>query len=473
MIMQKKRHAFCMTSFLWAVLLLLSACDHASGSNAVLQSDITKAESTQTTTDNALKQIHPSDVYADSSAFVPMGELECLYTDSYIDGYASNEGYYRFVAGKNGMNHLMYTDFSSAQEVYLCNQPNCEHKDSACTAVFPTFMGFHAAIPVGDTVVIVNGGASDYSAVLGDDALPSIELMTPDGSERKKVFTFGANEMLCAQLRDFMARDDENLYFVVQKQDETQKVSPEDGIELPLTTRTLCAINVKSGNVFELLNLSETEEKISGVDGQSLILTYVPYTYDLSIDMDSLQLDTARLDLSTLQTTSLFDLHYVQPYACSDGIFYTMGDDRVLKRYDLQNGSQLPDLATTLPESLKICYETKFDGIHDGYLTLHTYTGNENDRKLVYYSVDITNGITTELNHVFSDENGNALPGVIFAETPDKYLFMVGSDIISTSHPMAGGMSESWVFDLYRLATIDKTAYWQNSKDYAIVKTTE
>ena len=70
----------------------------------------------------------------------------------------------------------------------------------------------------------------------------------------------------------------------------------------------------------------------------------------------------------------------------------------------------------------------------------------------------------------FSDENGNALPGVIFAETPDKYLFMVGSDIISTSHPMAGGMSESWVFDLYRLATIDKTAYWQNSKDYAIVK---
>ena len=168
-----------MTSFLWAVLLLLSACDHASGSNAVLQSDITKAESTQTTTDNALKQIHPSDVYADSAAFVPMGELECLYTDSYIDGYASNEGYYRFVAGKNGMNHLMYTDFSSAQEVYLCNQPNCEHKDSACTAVFPTFMGFHAAIPVGDTVVIVNGGASDYSAVLGDDALPSIELMTP------------------------------------------------------------------------------------------------------------------------------------------------------------------------------------------------------------------------------------------------------------------------------------------------------
>ena len=102
MIMQKKRHAFCMTSFLWAVLLLLSACDHASGSNAVLQSDITKAESTQTTTDNALKQIHPSDVYADSAAFVPMGELECLYTDSYIDGYASNEGYYRFVAGKNG-----------------------------------------------------------------------------------------------------------------------------------------------------------------------------------------------------------------------------------------------------------------------------------------------------------------------------------------------------------------------------------
>ena len=69
--MQKKRHAFCMTSFLWAVLLLLSACDHASGSNAVLQSDITKAESTQTTTDNALKQIHPSDVYADSAAFVP------------------------------------------------------------------------------------------------------------------------------------------------------------------------------------------------------------------------------------------------------------------------------------------------------------------------------------------------------------------------------------------------------------------
>ena len=115
--MQKKRHAFCMTSFLWAGLLLVSACDHASGSNAVLQSDITKAESTQTTTDNALKQIHPSDVYADSAAFVPMLELECLYTDSYIDGYASNEGYYRYLAGKNGIHQFLITDISSAQEV--------------------------------------------------------------------------------------------------------------------------------------------------------------------------------------------------------------------------------------------------------------------------------------------------------------------------------------------------------------------
>ena len=138
-----------MTSFLWAVLLLLSACDHASGSNAVLQSDITKAESTQTTTDNALKQIHPSDVYADSAAFVPMGELECLYTDSYIDGYASNEGYYRFVAGKNGMNHLMYTDFSSAQEVYLCISPTASTRIPPAPRCFPLLWGSTRRFPWG------------------------------------------------------------------------------------------------------------------------------------------------------------------------------------------------------------------------------------------------------------------------------------------------------------------------------------
>lgn len=446
-----------------ACLALLTACGGAPASA------VESGAGTQTAADDVFKQIQPSDTYADSAEFAPAGQLECLYTDSYIDGYASDEGYYRFVPSKYGKNLLMYTDFSTGQEVYLCNQPNCEHTDSTCTAVFPTFMGFHAAVPVGDTVVIVHGGAPDYSAVLGDNALPSIELMTPDGSERKTVFTFDSNEMLCAQLRDFMARDEENLYFVVQKQDATQTVTMGDGTELTLRTRTLCAVNVKNGRVFELADLPENEEKISGTDGQSLILTYVPYTYDLSVDMDSLQLNAARLDLATMQTTPLFDLPYVQPYACSDGIFYTMGDDRVLKQYDLQTGAQLPDLATTLPESLKICYEAKFDGIHDGHLILHAYTGGENDRRLVYYAIDMADGTAEESTYVYPNVDGQSLPGIIFAETADQYLFMVGSDRLTAYHPMVGGMSETWVFDVYRLAMINKAAYWQNSNAFTTV----
>ena len=53
-------------------------------------------------------------------------------------------GFYRAVAQADGTARLMYIDYASAREVYVCAAPNCAHDSDACTAFLPR----HANVPV-------------------------------------------------------------------------------------------------------------------------------------------------------------------------------------------------------------------------------------------------------------------------------------------------------------------------------------
>ena len=52
------------------------------------------------------------------------------------EGDGNDDGYYR-LSHNDGETHLLYTDYSTGQEIYLCNKPECQHKDESCTSYLP------------------------------------------------------------------------------------------------------------------------------------------------------------------------------------------------------------------------------------------------------------------------------------------------------------------------------------------------
>lgn len=124
--------------------------------------------------------------------------------------------------------HLMYMDFATGREVYLCSTAGCKHDSPDCPAVFAgdDFPAV-SSIPFvfGDYLYVLSreydddGSVSMETAAFGEDA-GSVESqpaalyrMNLDGTGRKKVYTFDA----ALTLEDKVIGNDQGIYVVTKK----------------------------------------------------------------------------------------------------------------------------------------------------------------------------------------------------------------------------------------------------------------
>lgn len=56
-------------------------------------------------------------------------------------GSGTAEGFYSVFSNEDGSRSLLYVDYASASQVYLCAQPNCEHNSESCPAWVAPFSG--------------------------------------------------------------------------------------------------------------------------------------------------------------------------------------------------------------------------------------------------------------------------------------------------------------------------------------------
>ena len=444
------------TAILISSAFLISVCTTACGSpvSSDLQSETPQSQS-------SISETLPfSTEYAPRDAFVPQGNLEYLAIDSYSDGFSSSDGFYRFVAREEGGTNLRYIDFASGQEVYLCSSPNCNHNDESCPSWFSNFFGRQLAIPVGNHLVLLHGSSIGMGSTIADQILPSIEIAQLDGSERSCIFTFPASSDLCSLIYDSCARDEQNLYFTVQNYSESE------------TTRTLCALNANTGELISLCDLPEIEEKIIGVCGNDLIMSYVPYEYDFSADMEQLPLQFVRYNPSANEFTKLFELPYTQIGGCYDGKYYTLTADKTLCAYDLENGALLQEIFTTLPDNFTTSYSYRFDGIYDGAFYTHSYLNQGSDEAsvLMYYALSLDTGEATENANHYTYSNGTSNPCAIVTTAGDYYLVIDGMRSINCKYPVDSEHDALWMFDIPQYRLVSHTAYQAGSVDGQSIK---
>lgn len=297
--------------------------------------------------------------------------------------------------------HLMYMDYATCQEVYLCSDSSCQHDTEDCTAVFSAeTYSYDGRIFLWDGYLYYLDRPLDNSGIrlYGDIEVFDLEAdqaalyrMNLDGSERKLIYTFDAD----ATVEDLAFGNDEGLYFVTKTLSTTKNAS---GIYFTTANRQLIRLNLNSGKAEPVCSLDFGDGlnwQVIGCAGDKLVLKVYQYPDgitgqdDIALDdidcrryiLDRTDIVYATLALSTGEKTQIYSQN---SDATSDlvlnGCLYTSNSDSEdIVRVDTETGetSVLTSLSHkylyTSLGNLLLC--TDIDATDYDYYIVDTETG--------------------------------------------------------------------------------------------------
>lgn len=128
--------------------------------------------------------------------------------------------------------HLMYMDFATRQEIYLCSNAACSHNTADCTSVISNGIypyNFMLLFTWRDSLYIMSknqdhDGATVANFLGGDtggiaEDIPTVLYRANlDGTEREKIYTFDS----AVTVEDFVVADDKGFYLITKKMSTKQ-----------------------------------------------------------------------------------------------------------------------------------------------------------------------------------------------------------------------------------------------------------
>lgn len=158
---------------------------------------------------------------------------------------AGPEGVYELAAIFPDRYNILYTDYTTNRQAYLCSSPGCDHAGEYCTSYVDTSSGNVPGMIFSDQRLYLIW-PSVHAAFL-----PQIEVMDANGANRTVLARFEASQTIGT---GWYLADENALYFLLE---EVQN----DG----RFTQTLCSMDKTNGNVNAL---SELEQGGWIMDGQ-------------------------------------------------------------------------------------------------------------------------------------------------------------------------------------------------------------
>lgn len=273
------------------IICLLCACKENSEPKAVNSED-------SNTSDNENKQSSETPKNADGSNIL---KNEKMYMIDSFDAYSAcntENGYYYLSSDmfklKDGSygKHLMYVDFASCQEIYLCSTASCKHDSIDCPAVFlcDEFYEFSTKLfVIGDNLYILSRKYDDDGTlsqmILGDDITTESRPATLyraklDGTERKKIYTFDSD----LTIEDKLFGGNNGIYLI------TKKLSTENNGSFTSTfssERKLIYLDLKTLSEKEICHM-EFDDNISwtviGCANNTLVLSGIDFGRKISVE---------------------------------------------------------------------------------------------------------------------------------------------------------------------------------------------
>lgn len=303
---------------------------------------------------------------------------------------------------------LMYMDYASCQEIYLCSDTSCQHNTESCTAVFSGMHDDGRIFVRGEYLYYLDrpyddSGSTVIDMTFGDESQTvdteaeqaALYRMNKDGSGRERIYSFEAD---CV-VEDVVLSDDNSLYFVTKKIGVSEistgsyittserkiiRVSPDGK-----SAETVCSLDFDDGLEWDIIGCADnavvlktyqypdgmTDEEAAALDDDSFI--------EMMKDADMVY---ASLNLSTGEKVNIYSQSAggAASEAVCGGYLYTSNDaDENILKTNVHTGEQ--SVLTSLAQneiydvlgSMLVC--TSYDSFDDnGYYLVETDTGNVN-----------------------------------------------------------------------------------------------
>lgn len=283
--------------------LFLSACLAVTGCSS-WKTDKGGETSHKETAKEVTESLVPSGNQEQETSAEPSGQKakELHLVNQKEMSFVSETGYYYITDSNTGLKnggegkHIMYMDFATKQEVFLCSEPGCKHDDKKCTAVLTddiiASLGKALIFAVKDRLYLVcmdnlsENAISMKDLTIGDtgteepEKLPTtLYSMGLDGSDRRKEYTFGQDVLV----DNTILSDGENLYF------ETKKITVSSDKEAKYQTaseRVIARYNMKKESLETVCSLEFGDNvawQMLGCTNRSVILYGIKYNHPLSL----------------------------------------------------------------------------------------------------------------------------------------------------------------------------------------------
>lgn len=358
--------------------------------------------------------------------------LSLLTADSINNDCAAEHGYYYI--NEEG-SHIMYIDYESRKEIYLCNRPGCSHDTEECPSYINEeehltgnslfyykdhlYLFSHDFDDDGTTTIdyMADGSGHVADGVLAS-APAALYQMEPDGTKRRKVFSFEKG----MTLEDTVLSDGNSLYFIEKKlssqhiDSQTTTISSE--------ARTLVRVNPDRWTKEDVCSMEERGTILGGLDGK-LVLTRLKFEKELTPEekLDDDIYAEAVNDARTVYT--LFDMETEEEeevYSIqNDKIHNVLLKDRYL--YAAAEGSgkiEKIDLKTGKTSVLAKTENNNLDYVFDDVLACSSWDsvdGIRTDTNRYYIHLDNGTIETSDLKSKYKD-----YPLELRAETLDSFL---------------------------------------------------
>lgn len=345
-------------------------------------------------------------------------------------GCGGDDGFYETYPAQNGSINMVYIDYASAQEIYLCTTPNCEHNSEACSSWIPAEDAGLFPLVTGTHLLLVN---RTYGMETGKAAIPRIDHVNLDGTGRKTLIQFGVDEYL----EDVFAGNDNTLVCAIRARDESDELCLK-----------LVSIDLTTGSRTDFYKTSLNE------DAQKLFIGMTENGY--CILQHTLQSKSAD-DFPGLDEKAAFEASaasvvyewYAVPLGSSDAAaFYCESADGVSARV-FENGLCIfnqntmelsllspADGSRTVVSNLSVAEfnSSRLGGKIGDWILIDT-RAYEDDSVVAFehrYAVNTNDGTVKEFTLLEEDERGTLCPYLLASDS--NYVLLITDETGSNKH---------------------------------------
>lgn len=362
-----------------------------------------------------------------------------LTRDGYtILGCGNEQGYYEIFYNEEVGNNIVYIDYATQQEVYLCASPNCTHDHEGCTAWIDPDAGGFTPLVSGEKLLLVHVA---YGFESGESAIPRIDVAGLNGSDRHTLVEFAANE----RLKLVFSTNGNQLICALNE------VNPDD-IEDTNATLKLVLIDLNTGERTDFyeraVQIGGTEPLFMGVTDSGYCVLREQYTTKSEEDFPGQEWEDIadEIERSTTYTCTMIPVGGSEPVGtftysgriydllCDDGLYYFDCDSRKVMRVSIPDGTAT-ELATLPDEGATSAY---LDGkMGDWFLLSQRYYENREDVSYPVandccYAVNVKTGELRPLE-IRQEVSADRRMTTMLGKTSNEVLLITDSEVPETA----------------------------------------